>query len=130
MLLLALITALTTLLIACGTSSEGGAASNIAEPIEVSPEEIVSGELEIIASNWEFDKEYYAIKAGEPINVTVNSLDGVHGIEIRDTAYTNIINNKTTEVTIDKPGTYSIICSIPCGTGHRTMVSKLVVVEA
>jgi cytochrome c oxidase subunit 2 len=34
---------------------------------------------------------------------------------------------KSAEVTFDKPGTYDIICTLPCGTGHADMKSKLIV---
>lgn len=124
-LLLALVTAMMSVLIACGSSNGN---PKVEAPIEVSEDEIASGTLEIVASNWEFDKEYYAIRAGEAIEVTVNSIDGVHGIEILNTEYNNIVNNKATEITVTEPGTYNIRCSVPCGQGHRTMTTKLVVV--
>ncbi|MFC6331691.1 cytochrome C oxidase subunit II [Paenibacillus septentrionalis] len=114
-------------LIACG-SDTGGSKSQPEAPIQVSEEEIATGSLEIVASNWEFDKEYYAIRAGEAIELNVNSIEGVHGIEILNTQYNNIVNNKPTEITVNEPGTYEIRCSIPCGQGHRTMITKLVVV--
>lgn len=128
-IVLMLVTCLAITLMACGSNSSNNKTSNGPEPvIEVAEEEILSEEMEIIASNWEFDKEIYAIRAGEPITLTVNSIEGVHGIEIRHTSYTNIGNNKPTEVVISEPGTYTIVCSIPCGQGHRTMQAKLVVV--
>lgn len=127
-LLLGTIVAIMSVLIACGSTNNGGNTNNSSAPIEVSEDEIVSGELTITAKNWEFDKEYYAIKAGEAINVTVASIDGVHGIEILGTEYNNIINDKATSVTITEPGTYEVRCSIPCGSGHRTMTTKIVVV--
>jgi|SRR5690606_26444486 len=125
-LVLLLTFALMTILIACGTSN--GSSNKSEEPINVSEEEIVSGELEIVASNWKFDKEYYAIRAGEAIDINVNSIEGVHGIEIVGTEYNNIISDKPASISITEPGTYQIRCSVPCGSGHRTMVSKLVVV--
>lgn len=127
-LLLGTVVAIMSILIACGSTNNGGNTNNSSAPIEVSEDEIVSGELTITAKNWEFDKEYYAIKAGEAINVTVASIDGVHGIEILGTEYNNIINDKATSVTITEPGTYEVRCSIPCGSGHRTMTTKIVVV--
>ncbi len=35
--------------------------------------------------------------------------------------------NPSKQVTFDKPGTYEIICVLPCGEGHAKMKSKLVV---
>ncbi|GIP17048.1 hypothetical protein J40TS1_26900 [Paenibacillus montaniterrae] len=126
-LVLSLVFAMVSILIACG--SDNGKTSNEPEtPIQVSEDEIASGTLEIVASNWKFDKEYYAIRAGEAIELNVNSIEGVHGIEIMNTEYNNIVNDKPTQITITEPGTYEIRCSVPCGQGHRTMITKLVVV--
>ncbi|HIW31484.1 MAG TPA: cytochrome C oxidase subunit II [Candidatus Paenibacillus intestinavium] len=124
-LVLTLVTALMVVLAACGSASNN---NGKADSIKVSEDEIAAGSLVITAKNWEFDKEYYAIRAGESVEVTVNSIDGIHGIEIMNTEYSNIINDKATAVTITEPGTYEVRCSIPCGNGHRTMVTKLVVV--
>lgn len=126
-LVLSLVFAMVSILIACG--SDNGKTSNESEaPIQVSEDEIASGTLEIVASNWKFDKEYYAIRAGEAIELNVNSIEGVHGIEIMNTEFNNIVNDKPTQITITEPGTYEIRCSVPCGQGHRTMITKLVVV--
>lgn len=126
-LVLSLVFAMVSILIACG--SDNGKTSNEPEtPIQVSEDEIASGTLEIVASNWKFDKEYYAIRAGEAIELNVNSIEGVHGIEIMNTEYNNIVNDKPTQITITEPGTYEIRCSVPCGQGHRSMITKLVVV--
>jgi len=125
-LVLLLTFALMTILIACGTSN-GGSSNKVEPPINVSEDEIASGDLEIVASNWKFDQEYYAIRAGEEVSVTVNSVEGVHGIEIVGTQYNSIVKDATA-VTITEPGTYVIRCSVPCGGGHRDMTTKLVVV--
>lgn len=128
-IVLALITCLTTVLFACGAAPSSNQAAKGPEPVmDVAEEDIASGSIEIVASDWKFDKDVYAIRAGEPIKLKVNSIDGVHGIEIRHTAYTKIDNFEETEVLITEPGTYTIVCSIPCGQGHRTMQAKLVVV--
>ncbi|URN92799.1 MAG: cytochrome C oxidase subunit II [Candidatus Pristimantibacillus lignocellulolyticus] len=127
-LVLALVSALMVVLMACGSTSNSNGSAAPAAPIKVSEDEIATGSLVITASDWKFDKEYYAIRAGESVELTVDSISGVHGVEILDTEYNNIINNKTTTVTITEPGTYNIRCSVPCGSGHRTMTTKLVVV--
>jgi len=127
-IVLALVTCLAVILIACGSAPSSNKANGPEPVIDVAEEDIATGELEIIASNWKFDKEIYAIRAGEPVKLTVNSIEGVHGVEIRHTAYTHIPSKTETEVLITEPGTYTIVCSIPCGQGHRTMQAKLVVV--
>lgn len=105
---------------ASGTAEGGGGEENSA------PASSGSG-LVITASNWEFDKEEYKIKAGEPIDLTFKSIEGVHGMGILKTDYTNIGMDETVSVKIDEPGTYNIICSVSCGVGHAKMRAKLVV---
>ncbi|MFD0588462.1 cytochrome C oxidase subunit II [Paenibacillus sp. GCM10027627] len=122
--------ALTLVIAACGANSEGnkkseGGSSNAGSEA-VDSGEAASSELVITAKNWEFDKEEYKIKAGETVDVTVKSAGGVHAVRILKTDY-DIANKKTVAVKIDEPGTYDMICSVPCGTGHRTMVAKLIV---
>lgn len=127
-IVLALVTCLSVVLIACGSAPSSNNANGPGPVIDVPEEDIATGEIEIVASNWKFDKEVYAIRAGEPVKMTVNSIDGIHGVEIRHTEYTHIGSNDEVEVLISEPGTYTIYCSIPCGQGHRTMKAKLVVV--
>lgn len=127
-LVLALVSALMVVLMACGSTSNSNGKGNSSAEIQVSEDEIVSGSLVITASNWKFDKEYYAIRAGEAVELTVDSIDGVHGVSIENTDYSGIKGNEVTSVTIKEPGTYLIRCSIPCGSGHTKMTAKLVVV--
>ena len=126
-LLLCVAAAMFSILVACGNTADKKSEDDA--PIVVDESEIATGSLEIVASNWEFDKEVYAIRANEAVEISVSSIEGVHGIGIVGTDYGNIIDGKPQSVTITEPGTYTIRCSIPCGGGHRNMVAKLVVVE-
>ena len=106
---------------ACGSnSSNSGGTNDAAASSNLEPD------LVIQASNWKFDQEDYAIKAGEPVNIKLDSVEGVHALKINKTKYT-IKNDQTITVNFDKPGTYKIICSLPCGTGHSQMVANLIV---
>lgn len=122
--LFASVFALVLVIAACGANSgsnnDGSANSGNME--QAAP----TSELVITATSWEFDAEEYKIKAGEAVGLTVKSIDGVHGVQIVDTDY-EIDNNQTVTVQFDKPGTYNMICSVLCGTGHRTMTAKLIV---
>lgn len=119
--------ALALVIAACGANSDNskgttGAANNGAgNEAQASDSEVV-----ITAKNWEFDQKEYRVKAGETVDLTVKSAGGVHGVRILKTDY-NIGNNKTVAVNFDKPGTYEMICSVPCGGGHATMKAKLIV---
>ncbi|MCU6710329.1 cupredoxin domain-containing protein [Paenibacillus sp. J5C_2022] len=115
---------------ACGANSggnkpAGGTAEGSGEE-NSAPASSGSG-LTITASNWEFDKEEYKIKAGEKIDLTFKSIDGVHGMTIMKTDYKNIGMDETVAVKIDEPGTYNIVCSVSCGVGHAKMRAKLIV---
>ncbi|GFN30905.1 cupredoxin domain-containing protein [Paenibacillus xylaniclasticus] len=104
---------------ACGSSSTAMNA-NISEP-----QEAVS-ELNIQASNYQFDQEEYRVKQGEAVKITVTSTSGFHGIKINDTSY-SIRSNESKILSFDKPGTYEIHCNIACGSGHTRMKAKIIV---
>lgn len=85
-----------------------------------------SSDLVITASNWKFDQKEYKIKAGETINLKLDSVDGMHGLQIKNTDY-EVANGKTVPVSISEPGSYEMVCMVPCGAGHREMKATLVV---
>lgn len=84
-----------------------------------------TGELKITATNWAFDQKEYKVKKGETIKVTLDSKEGAHAIKIDK--FGEVGTNKSKDITFDKAGTYEIICSIPCGSGHAAMKAKLIV---
>ncbi|PYI53147.1 plastocyanin/azurin family copper-binding protein [Paenibacillus flagellatus] len=102
---------------ACGKKEESSA------PAATGP---VSGELKITATNWQFDQKEYKVKKGDTMKVTLDSKEGAHAIKING-INVDVGTNKSKDVTFDKAGTYDIICSQPCGTGHATMKAKLIV---
>ncbi|MBD2867568.1 cupredoxin domain-containing protein [Paenibacillus arenilitoris] len=120
---------LVIVLAACGANSANNPANDAeanAETGAAVDEGAASSELVITASNWEFDQKEYKIKAGETVNVKIDSIDGLHSAKIQKTDY-EVKNGKAVAVNIAEPGSYEIICNIPCGQGHRTMKSTLVV---
>lgn len=122
-LIFASVFALVMVIAACGANTgSNNETSGNGDAEQAAP----TSELVITATNWEFDQEEYKIEAGEAVGVTLKSIEGVHGIEILKTKI-EIDNNKTVTVQFDEPGTYNMICSVPCGTGHRTMTAKLIV---
>ncbi|MFF2483747.1 cytochrome C oxidase subunit II [Paenibacillus sp. NPDC058071] len=106
---------------ACGGNANKPASgqSGVIEPDTAAPEVVIK------AKNWEFDQAEYKIKAGENINLKLESTEGVHGIRISKTKI-QIDNNKTQTISLDA-GEYEISCYIPCGGGHTKMKSKLIV---
>ncbi len=86
-------------------------------------------EITLQASNWEFDKQEYHVKKGQPVTLTLDNKQGVHGINIREFKVNINNGNKTATFTPDKAGAYDIVCSVQCGTGHNSMKAKLIVEE-
>lgn len=117
---------LVIVLAACGANSGNGGNAADNEAVETSAGGSAGSELVITASNWKFDQPEYKIKAGETVNVKLDSIDGMHGVQIKNTDYA-IANGKTVAVSISNPGEYEMICNVPCGGGHRTMAAKLIV---
>lgn len=84
-------------------------------------------QLKITASNFKFDQAEYKVKKGETLQVVVKNSEGVHGIDITQLGISLSGKELSKEVTFDKPGTYDILCNVPCGAGHVNMKAKLIV---
>jgi cytochrome c oxidase subunit 2 len=86
-------------------------------------------QLKLVASNFQFDQAEYKVAVGEKLKVVLTNKEGKHGVEIEGQGLSFELGGKemSKEVTFDKAGTYSIVCSVPCGDGHVTMKSKIVV---
>src|SRR5699024_197883 len=85
-----------------------------------------ASQIDITASNFEFDHGEYTVNAGEETKVTLTNADGMHGIVI-DGLDVSIEGEGEATFTPDEPGEYTIYCNIPCGQGHDEMISTLVV---
>lgn len=85
-----------------------------------------ASQIDITASNFEFDQDEYIVNAGEEIKVTLANAEGMHGIAI-DGLDVSIEGEGEVTFTPDEPGEYTIYCNIPCGQDHDEMKSTLVV---
>lgn len=85
-----------------------------------------ASQIDITASNFEFDQGEYTVNAGEEIKVTLTNAEGMHGIAI-DGLDVSIEGEGEATFTPDELGEYTIYCNIPCGQGHDEMISTLVV---
>ena len=111
---------------ACGSKTNTAAPTS---PV-TSTAPAVSGEAQkvtLVASNFQYDKAEYKVKAGQPVILTLESKEGMHGARISAFNVNLNKNDNTATFTPDKAGTYDIICSVPCGSGHTNMKSKLIV---
>lgn len=117
-----LLSAVLSVLIACSADVFGpieGRAATSSQPNAV--------ELNIVADNWEFDQEEYTVNSGEAINFILNNERGYHEIRIHSLGI-EIKPGQDNQYVILEPGEYMLECSVPCGKGHLTMKSKLIVV--
>ncbi|MCS7464611.1 cupredoxin domain-containing protein [Paenibacillus doosanensis] len=84
-------------------------------------------QLKFIASNYQFDKPEYTVKAGEKVTVSFLNKEGLHAMEIVGLDVKLDNNTKSVDMTFDKPGEYEVHCVLPCGPGHQDMKTKLIV---
>jgi cytochrome c oxidase subunit 2 len=114
--------AVSLFLIAALTACGGNGAGR--ETLSVEPSGNVA-DLAIEATNFQFNEKEYRVKAGDTVNVTFASTEGMHGIDI--VGYDIHMKNGDTASFVAAPGEYNIVCNIPCGQGHAQMKSKLIV---
>lgn len=105
-------------LTACSSGS-GGHAGHQGEEKIVAPVEGAE-ELAVTAVDIDFRPESMQLAAGEPVNVAVTNEGATeHDFTLEEAdVHVNVPpgESKTTAVTIDEPGTYTAICTVP---GHE-----------
>lgn len=125
-IVLALAASLVFALSACGSKEAANApAANGAAPAAAGSGG--SSEVKLVATNFKFDEAEYKVKKGQDITFSLENKEGLHGIEIKGLNVSLNGQTKSKTIKVDKEGTYEIICSVPCGSGHATMKSKLIV---
>lgn len=106
------------ILAACGSESGGGS-----EVSNVKPE----AELVIEATNYKFDQAEYHLKKDVPVKITFKNVEGNHGMLVPGLKL-QLSGKKDSAVIIPKEaGEYEVACSIMCGSGHSSMISKIIV---
>lgn len=87
--------------------------------------------MKIVASNdFVFDQAEYKVKVGDKVRLKLSNKSGIHGLHIDELKVALDNDNPETDLEFTEPGTYKIYCSIPCGQGHTTMESTLIVEAA
>jgi cytochrome c oxidase subunit 2 len=103
-----------------GTNAPQGTGENTANEGTV--------DVVIQAKNWAFEPAEIRVKAGQTVNLTLENVEGVHGIAIPDLDI-ELNAGETTSFVADQAGEYQYQCSIVCGTGHANMLGKIIVEE-
>ncbi|WP_234414451.1 cupredoxin domain-containing protein [Paenibacillus sp. CAA11] len=110
------------LLAACGNVAQS---PNNETP--ASKKDAAEAELVIKASNYQFDQQAYHVKKGVPVQITLENVDGNHGVNIDRLDVHLDRKHSSAVVTPTETGQYDIACSIPCGPGHKMMKAVLYV---
>lgn len=120
-------------LTACGgneDSASPNASASASAPASESASAPAAGgqtiEVTVSGKNFSFKPAEIKAKVGETLKITYQNESGNHGIEIPD-LNVNLKNGQSTEVVLDKAGTFEYFCSIMCGAGHDNMTGKVVV---
>lgn len=84
--------------------------------------------LDIQATNFEYNggQEEFVVQAGQEVTIEFESAENTHGLAI-DEFDIDIQERGKATFTPEKPGEYSIYCSVFCGDGHSSMQTKLIV---
>lgn len=108
-------------LAACGNPKDSGASSE--------PEVQASEQLVIKASNYEFDQPEYRLKKGVPVKIVYENVNGNHGLLVPELNLRLDTQKSSKVITPDKAGEFEMSCSVFCGSGHSSMISKIIVEE-
>jgi cytochrome c oxidase subunit 2 len=87
--------------------------------------------IDVIASQFKFEPATISVVEGDTLRLRLRSADRTHGIGIKAFRVKSLIPKVGEAVTVefvaDRAGTFEITCSEYCGTGHRAMKGKLIV---
>lgn len=91
--------------------------------------------IEVVAADFRFEPAVIEVMEGERVVLKVRSTDGrKHGIAIKEFGAKAEVPKTGEVVSLDfvaaRAGTYSITCSVYCGSGHSRMKGRLVVARA
>ena len=89
--------------------------------------------ITVTAKKYEFTPSTIEVKAGTPVEITLQSEDTRHGFECKELGIEKVVFEKdkpeTVTFTPEKPGTYEFKCAKWCGFGHGKMKGQIVVSE-
>lgn len=87
--------------------------------------------IDVTASQFRFEPGTISVVEGDTVRLRLRSADRTHGIGIKAFRVKALIPKVggavTVEFVADRAGTFDITCSEYCGTGHRAMKGKLIV---
>lgn len=87
-------------------------------------------EFTMTAEQWQFTPSAIEVNEGDTVKIKITSADVTHGFSLPDFGIRETLNyGETVEIEFiaDKKGTFTFICSVPCGQGHTEMTGTLIV---
>lgn len=90
--------------------------------------------FEVVARRFAFEPDTIEVVEGDRVRLLVRSADGPHGVEIKQFKVKKAVPRAkpddspvAIEFVASAPGTFPILCSEYCGSGHKEMTGTLVV---
>jgi cytochrome c oxidase subunit 2 len=109
--------------------TSGAVRPTLQEPSEPEPKV-----FEVVARRFAFEPATIEVTEGDRVRLLVRSADGPHGVEIKEFKVKKAVPRAkpgdqpvTIEFVASKAGTFPILCSEYCGSGHKDMTGTLVV---
>lgn len=86
--------------------------------------------IEVTVQNWKFGPKEIRVKKGERVRIHLRGLSGAHGFSVPQLGIDVPIaegGSADIELPTDAAGTFTFLCSIPCGPGHPTMRGTIII---
>ena len=87
--------------------------------------------VDVVASRFQFEPATISVVQGDSVRLRLRSADRTHAFAIKAFRVKALIPKMGEEVTVDfvadRAGTFDFTCAEYCGTGHRAMKGRLVV---
>ena len=86
--------------------------------------------VNVVVEDFTFTPSVIKVKKGETVTLALQGKTGIHGYAVPGLGINARVEaDKTISVTIptDKVGTFDVFCSIPCGPGHKSMKSTIII---
>ena len=86
--------------------------------------------IDVEAYKFGFEPEYIVVNSGETVKLNLKTRDVSHGFMVEKLDINVSIDPgeiKTVDLIAEKKGVYQFWCSVPCGSGHRSMEGFLII---
>ncbi len=86
--------------------------------------------VNVVVEDFAFTPSVIKVKKGEKVTLALEGKTGIHGYAVPGLGINARVEaDNTVSVTIptDKTGTFDVFCSIPCGSGHKSMKSTIII---